>query len=101
MTISQEKGRVKYFAGFCGSLVIAQPFAHAVPSPLFVTPGSPGTGIRLLRRRVRLHSFSENHFKNWLFLSLSCGRPTRIAAKLRPYGASNNAAATIPVSTYM
>ncbi len=36
--------------------------------------------------------FSANHFKNWLFLSLACGKSTRMAAKLRPYGASNNAA---------
>ena len=41
-------------------------------------------GIRLLRRRVRLHSFSANHFKNWLFLSLACGKSTRMTAKLRP-----------------
>ena len=61
---------------------------------LVCAPGSPSTGIRLLRRWVRLHSFSANHFKNWLFLSLACGKFTRMAAKLRPHGASNNAART-------
>ena len=65
-------------------VVIAQPSAYAVLSPLFVAPGSPSTGSRTLRRRVRLHSFSANHFKNWLFLSLACGKFTRMAAKLRP-----------------
>ena len=44
------------------------------------------------RRRSRLDSFSANHFKNWLVLSLARGRFTRMAAKPRPYGASNNAA---------
>ena len=72
--------------------VTTQSFAYTVPSPLLVTPGSPSMGIRLLRRRVRLNSFPANHFKNWLFLGFACGRATRMAAKLRPYGASNNAA---------
>ena len=49
-----------------------------------MTPGSPSTGIRLLRRRGRMHFFSANHFKNWLFLSLACGKSTRMTAKLRP-----------------
>ena len=43
-----------------GRRVTAQPSAYAVPSHSFVPPGSPSTGIRLLRRRVRLHSFSAN-----------------------------------------
>ena len=45
---------------------------------LVCAPGSPSTGIRLLRRRVRLHSFSANHFKNWLFLNLAYGKFTRM-----------------------
>ena len=31
-------------------------------------------------------SFSENHFKNWLFLSFACRKFSRMAAELRPYG---------------
>ena len=64
--------------------VTTQPSAYAVPSSSPVTPGSPDTDIRFLQRRVRLHSFSANHFKNWLFLSLACGKSTRMTAKLRP-----------------
>ena len=74
--------------GWPGSIflcfVTIQPSAYAVPFPSPVTPGSPGTDIRFLQRRVRLHSFSANHFKNWLFLSLACGKSTRMTAKLRP-----------------
>ena len=38
----------------------------------------------IVRIWVRLHSFSANHFKNWLFLGLACGKSTRMTAKLRP-----------------